>query len=89
MAKSRPLSLEERQVLRSLVNQPRMRGLDLVKASGGLLKRVRVYSILSVMEGAGLVASEEEDFTEAGFPVRRVYSITDKGREVHDNGGFP
>lgn len=58
-------------------------GLDLVKASGGLLKRGTVYVTLLHMERAGLVSATEESGgpERMGWPRYR-YRLTDAGRNA-------
>jgi DNA-binding PadR family transcriptional regulator len=55
-------------------------GLELVRTSGGLLRRGAVYFTLSGLERRGLVESREEALTPdyIGIP-RRLYRITNAG----------
>lgn len=57
-------------------------GLDLVKSSGGALKRGTVYVTLNRMGEKGFVASrQEKDPKDPGLP-RRLYTITGEGARV-------
>lgn len=54
-------------------------GLELVKSSGGALKRGTVYVTLSRMTEKGFVKSKQEkDPNDPGMP-RRIYAITGEG----------
>lgn len=77
----RTLSRKARVVLRLLsdVAQPR-RGLDLVHASDGVLKRGTVYVTLARMEEDGFIESRL-----AGDGIRRLYRLTDLGRRLVEN----
>lgn len=62
-----------------------MYGLEMVKASGGKLKRGTVYVTLNRMVDKGLLDSAAEDESLPGLP-RRKYSITGHGfRVLHAN----
>lgn len=54
-------------------------GLDMVRAGAGPLGTIYVY--LSQLEDMGWVASREVPSGTEGFEQRRVYKITDAGRE--------
>ena|ERR1051325_1493726 len=60
-------------------------GLELVEASGGVLKRGSVYVTLSRMEAKGFVESWQEEKSPGaiGLP-RRLYRGTTYGLKVHD-----
>ena len=87
MADRRPrmltLSAKESLILELLVQKQGMYGLQLVTASGGLLKRGTVYVTLGRMEEKGYIASRlEEAPAEAGGLPRRLYQPTTLGRRV-------
>ena len=73
----------ERQVafiLRHLATHNNAYGLELVRCSGGLLKRGTVYITLGRLEAQGLIESREARFvTHIGLP-RYTYSLTELGR---------
>ncbi len=58
-------------------------GLELVRKSGGKLKRGTVYVTLQRMEDKGLIESyvKEKPPTESGIP-RRMYRMTGHGAQV-------
>ena len=58
-------------------------GLELVRNSGGKLKRGTVYVTLQRMEEKGLIESyvKEKPPTESGIP-RRMYRVTGHGAQV-------
>ena len=60
-------------------------GLELVEASGGLLKRGTVYVTLSRMEDKGYVTSVQEARAAGaiGLP-RRLYRLTALGRRARE-----
>jgi hypothetical protein len=64
----------ERQnlILNLLAHGRELYGLQLIEASGGLLKRGTIYVILQRMEEAGLIESREEYSPALGLP-RRLY----------------
>jgi DNA-binding PadR family transcriptional regulator len=72
---------KEMAVLELLIGGREMYGLELVKASEGLLKRGTIYVLLDRMEQKGLVSSREgdRDATASGLPRRR-YRICGQGR---------
>ena len=87
MADRRPrmltLSTKESRILELLVQKQGMYGLQLVTASGGLLKRGTVYVTLGRMEEKGYITSRlEEPPAEAGGLPRRLYQPTPLGRRV-------
>jgi len=87
MADRRPrmltLSAKESLILELLVQKQGMYGLQLVTASGGLLKRGTVYVTLGRMEEKGYITSRlEEPPAEAGGLPRRLYQPTALGRRV-------
>ena len=72
----------ELTVLRLLIDAPcGMYGLELVKASGGSLKRGTVYVTLNRMEEKGLVKPHTQHENHPGLP-RSVYRITALGSHV-------
>jgi DNA-binding PadR family transcriptional regulator len=77
------LSTKESLILELLVQKQGMYGLELVAASGGLLKRGTVYVTLGRMEEKGYIASRLEDPpADAGGMPRRLYQPTALGRRV-------
>ena len=77
------LSAKESLILQLLVQKREMYGLQLVTASGGLLKRGTVYVTLGRMEAKGFVRSEQEAMPPGaiGLP-RRLYYPTPLGERV-------
>jgi len=71
-------------IVMELLRRRERYGLELVDASGGVLKRGSVYVILARMEEKGFVESRQEDRTRgtSGLP-RRLYRATPYGRKVH------
>lgn len=77
------LSRKELLILRSLIRRGESYGLELVKESGGELKRGTVYVTLSRMEDRGLVESRlEEAPAGATGPARRRYRATGLGERA-------
>jgi PadR family transcriptional regulator PadR len=79
------LSPKERLILELLLNAPRceLYGLEMVKASGGQLKRGTVYVTLERMAEKGYVDSQEVRAAgQAGLP-RRVFRVTGIGKRVY------
>lgn len=74
------LSKKEVVILDLLVNQDRMYGLEMVRASDEL-KRGTVYVTLSRMAEKGYVESKLEDAPESGV-ARRVYQVTGHGKRA-------
>ncbi len=72
------LTASERVVLAVLDGQA-LKGLDIVKNSGGLLRRGTIYVLLGKMEERKLVWSWEDldqvEFARLGL-TRRVYQVT-------------
>ena len=66
-----------------LVGSQECYGLELVRNSGGKLKRGTVYVTLQRMEEKGLIESyvKEKPPTESGIP-RRMYRVTGHGAQV-------
>jgi DNA-binding PadR family transcriptional regulator len=72
--------LQTSVVLELLASSHESYGLDLVRRSGGRLKRGAVYVTLGRMEEEGLVASRSEPVTPSYIGVqRRLYRLTDRG----------
>jgi len=77
------LSEKEQAILELLGRSRKMYGLELVTASGGVLKRGTVYVTLGRMEDKGYVTSRlEEDSPPQGGLPRRLYQATPYGREL-------
>ncbi len=76
------LSKIEYLILDMLRNGRGMYGLEMVKASGGALKRGTVYVTLTRMQEKGFLTSiAEENPKHAGLP-RREYSISGYGQSI-------
>jgi DNA-binding PadR family transcriptional regulator len=77
----------EAEVLQLLVatSGSEMYGLEMVKASGGLLKRGSIYVILGRLEDKGFVESRKEELDSSVPPTapRRLYKATGTGRRVY------
>jgi DNA-binding PadR family transcriptional regulator len=78
------ISSTESIVLDLLEHQERF-GLELVEASGGVLKRGSIYVTLGRMEAKGFVESRQEARVDGaiGLP-RRLYRATAYGLKVRD-----
>ena len=78
------LSAKEYAIMKMLVDEGEMFGLEMVEYSEGELKKGTVYVTLQRMEDKNLVASEEEERgdDENGIP-RRYYAPTDWGERVY------
>lgn len=77
------LSSVEALILQSLVARGELYGAELVRDSGGKIKRGTVYVTLQRMEDKGLVESKQEQTTlnHIGLPRRR-YKATGVGAQV-------
>lgn len=78
------LSPKERLILELLLNAPgcELYGLEMVKRSGGQLKRGTVYVTLDRMDEKGFVTSREvKEPGQSGLP-RRVFQVTGLGQRV-------
>ena len=73
---------KELVILRLLRSGREMYGLEMVKSSGGELKRGSIYVLLDRMEDKGFVRSSE--LKEEGWPgmPKRVYEITGLGERA-------
>ena len=77
------LSNKEFCALELLANQGEMYGLEMVKASDGLLKRGTIYVLLSRMADKGYVTSrQEKEDGRAGMP-RRKFRVTGAGERAY------
>lgn len=75
------MSPEVESVLVTLADSSPRYGLDISKASDGLIPRWKTYVVLSRIEDEGLIASEP-DGTQGDGPKRRLYWITSLGRSA-------
>ena len=75
---SRARSRARAEVIRQLSDGEWHRGLDMVKASNGLLRRGTVYVHLTDLEDKGLIESRPEEPLTEGGPRARSYRS--KGR---------
>jgi len=77
----------EAQVLQLLIaaSGSELYGLEMVKASGGTLKRGTIYVILGRLEDKGFVESHKEVLDENAPPAapRRLYQATGTGRRIY------
>jgi len=73
------VSRKEELVLRLLVGRGELYGLQVVKASNGVISRGTVYTVLSQMVDKGLIEDREEERPSDSGMVRRVYKIGDMG----------
>lgn len=73
------LSSKEYEVLRLLVAQGEMYGLELVESSGGALSRGTVYVTLSRMNDKGYVESRSEPSPPGDRAPRRLFKATGLG----------
>jgi len=77
------LSIREMLILKLLSESGETYGLDMVKQSGGRLKRGTIYVTLDRMEDKGLIESKLEQLkSDKGGPTRRLYSITGHGARI-------
>lgn len=78
------LAGKERMILAILYNGKELYGLEMVRMSGGELKRGTIYVTLARMVEKGLVESRQEDkpADRPGLP-RRLYKITGYGRRAY------
>ena len=76
------LSAKEAEVLRLLIANGEMYGLELVKSSAHL-KRGTVYVTLSRMAEKGYVDSRLEEVGQGDGPPRRLYTVTGLGERVY------
>ncbi|WP_420126189.1 PadR family transcriptional regulator [Longimicrobium sp.] len=72
------LSAKEAEVLRLLIANGEMYGLEMVQRST-MLKRGTVYVTLSRMSDKGYVESRLEDVSLGDGPARRLYQVTGLG----------
>jgi DNA-binding PadR family transcriptional regulator len=72
------LSAKEAEVLRLLIANGEMYGLEMVQRSD-VLKRGTVYVTLSRMGDKGYVDSRLEDVSPGDGPARRLYQVTGLG----------
>lgn len=77
------LSKMQAAILRMLVANGPMYGLEMVRTSDGALKRGTIYVMLGRMEDKGLVRSKQEEITSdhIGLP-RRIYEPTGLGERA-------
>lgn len=77
----------EAKVLQLLVTTSgsEMYGLEMVNASGGLLKRGSIYVILGRLEDKGFVESRKEEPDSSLPPAapRRLYKATGTGQRIY------
>ena len=81
------LSGKESLILEMLLQKPssEMYGLELVKHSGGRLKRGTVYVTLGRMESKGYITSQQEEVPEGSTVLpRRLYRVSGFGQKVFD-----
>jgi len=75
------LSSFERLILELLSEHTELYGLEMIKASGGKLKRGTIYVTLNRMDEKGFVTSREVE-AEGRGPARRSYRLTGHGSRV-------
>jgi len=77
------LSRKERIILQMLISNGEMYGLEMVRSSGGELKRGTVYVTLGRMADKGYVESRQLDEpNESGLP-KRLFKATGYGSSVY------
>ena len=76
------LSVKEALILGLLVSKGELYGLELVKQSGGKLKRGTVYVTLSRMAEKGYVESRQVPTFNGGGLPKRVFRATGHGARV-------
>lgn len=72
-------SRNEAEVLQLLAGGRELYGLELIKRSGGTLKRNSIYVVLGRMEDQGLIKGREVKVEGAPGLPRRLYRITGLG----------
>jgi PadR family transcriptional regulator, regulatory protein PadR len=77
------LTAKEFEVLRLLIANGEMYGLQLVESSAGALKRGTVYVTLSRMADKGFVESRPEEIAPGEGPPRRLYKPTGLGARAY------
>lgn len=77
-------SPKEMAILDQLMPGRELYGLEMVKASKGMLKRGTIYVLLDRLEDAKFIASRLEDKPDnlSGMP-RRLYRITGLGQRAY------
>jgi DNA-binding PadR family transcriptional regulator len=75
-------SRNEVEVLQLLAGGRELYGLELIKRSGGALKRNSIYVVLSRMEGQGLITGREVKEDGMPGPPRRLYKVTGLGQKA-------
>ena len=74
---------KERQIIELLYEHNELYGLELVKLSGGALKRGTVYVSLGRLEDKGLVeARTKAPPPNLGGPPRRIFSLSGLGEKA-------
>ena len=74
------ISDTEAEILSHLISRPDSYGLDMVKASGGKLKRGTIYVLLSRLDEKKMVTSKlEEPQKGQRGSARRIYRATGLG----------
>ncbi|WP_437709698.1 helix-turn-helix transcriptional regulator [Sorangium sp. So ce448] len=76
------LSDKETLILRMLVAQGEMYGLQLVESSNGELKRGTVYVTLDRMEDKGYIESRRAPTEPGDGPAKRMYRATGLGERA-------
>lgn len=69
-------------VLRLLAAGRDMYGLQLLRASDGVLRPATLYTLLGRMEDSGLIEGRQVHSDVRGVLPRRLYRITDAGRQA-------
>lgn len=71
----------KQELVIDMLRHGRMYGLDMIKKSGGNLKRGSVYLTLSAMEAEGLIEGETVP-SEPPLMPRRLYRVTENGLQT-------
>lgn len=77
-----PFSTKTESIVLALLQDGEKYGLELIKASGGKLKRGTIYVTLGRLEERGLVKSRTDKKAEHPGLPRPLYRLTDAGKRV-------
>lgn len=75
-------SSKEAEILDLLLSGREMYGLEMIRESGGGLKRGTIYVLLDRLQDQGFVSSRKEETSDASGLARRYYRITGQGQRA-------
>lgn len=76
------VSVKEAEILRLLIANGEMYGMEMVQASGGVLKPGTIYVTLGRMDDKDFVTSRVEKVEGATGLPRRLFTVTSRGRRA-------